>query len=373
MPRVIASLFVLAVAFGVVAALHAQPQAVRAKLTIDDLVHIKHPSGHQWTPDGSHVYWTYDDGGVNNVWAAPADGSAPPVPLTKYADGQNANAGVWSKDGKTFYFQHGGGLQAVSVTGGTPQPAWPTAAHATGFSWSPDATRIAFVVTPDTGAAPAAGANETTPVPSDLLVHSFATSQDQKIAHADNRITGVSWSADGSTLTYTVGAGPGGGPIQHLSSPPEIGNKIIFVANEGGGRGGGTGGQTFTVSSVDGTPASAGAGGRAGRAGGAGRGGGGRGGGAQIDATHVLQTRTSNGGKTRTTESVDTATGTATVLHEETEDKFFSAVNTTASAISPNRKWLLFTADTTGWDQIYVMSTAGGPITQLTKTPGEQQ
>jgi hypothetical protein len=46
----------------------------RANLTIDDLVHIKHPSGYQWTPDGSHVWWTYDDGGVNNVWAAAADG-----------------------------------------------------------------------------------------------------------------------------------------------------------------------------------------------------------------------------------------------------------------------------------------------------------
>ncbi|HEY3883906.1 MAG TPA: hypothetical protein VGL62_01765, partial [Vicinamibacterales bacterium] len=37
----------------------------RSKLTIDTLVHIKHPSGHQWAPDGRHVAWTYDDGGVN--------------------------------------------------------------------------------------------------------------------------------------------------------------------------------------------------------------------------------------------------------------------------------------------------------------------
>src|SRR5579871_531568 len=110
MPRVIASLFVLAVAFGVVAALHAQPQAVRAKLTIDDLVHIKHPSGHQWTPDGSHVWWTYDDGGINNVWAAAADGMGQPVQLTKYADGQAGAGGFWSPDSKMFYFQRNGAL-----------------------------------------------------------------------------------------------------------------------------------------------------------------------------------------------------------------------------------------------------------------------
>jgi Tol biopolymer transport system component len=59
------------------------------------------------------------------------------------------------------------------------------------------------------------------------------------------------------------------------------------------------------------------------------------------------------------------------LLHEETQDRFFSAVNTTANALSPNRKWLLFTADTTGWDQIYVMPALGGPVTQLTKTPGD--
>ena len=324
-----------------------------AKLTIDDLVHIKHPSNFQWTPDGSHVWWTYDDGGINNVWAAAADGKTPPVALTSYPDGQSGNGGIWSRDGKTFYFQHGGGLQSVSVDGGPPAPAWPSAARATGFAWSPDAARVAFVVAD--------------PSPS-LLVHSFADNRDQVVAHADAPITGVNWSADGTTLTYTVGAGQGAGPTQHQTIRPEIGNKLIFVAYEGG-RGGTTGGQVFSVPAIGGTatPATAGGARGGGRGAGVGRGGGGN----QIDATHVLSTRTSNGGKTRTTEATDTTTGTATLLHEETQDKFFSAVNNTANAMSPNRKWLLFTADSTGWDQIYVVPTAGGPITQLTKTPGD--
>ena len=92
---------------------HAQRPA-SATFTIDDLVRIKHPSGHQWTPDGSHVWWTYDDGGVNNVWTAAADGSGQPVQLTKYPDGQTGAGGFWSPDGRTFFFQRGGGLQAVS-------------------------------------------------------------------------------------------------------------------------------------------------------------------------------------------------------------------------------------------------------------------
>ena len=107
--------------------------------------------------------------------------------------------------------------------------------------------------------------------------------------------------------------------------------------------------------------------------GGAGFGGGGRGGGggAWLDNTHQLSASTSNNGKTRTTVSVDIITGEAKTLHEETEDKFFSAVNTTQSAISPDRKWVLYTADTSGWDQIHVVSTSGGASVQLTKTPGE--
>jgi hypothetical protein len=91
------------------------------KLTIDHLIQIKHPSGHQWTPDGKHVWFTYDDGGVNNVWAVPADGSSPAVALTNYPDGQAGGGGFWSGDGKTFLFQRGGGLLAVPVTGGAPQ------------------------------------------------------------------------------------------------------------------------------------------------------------------------------------------------------------------------------------------------------------
>src|SRR5438477_12999198 len=97
-------------------------------LTIDQLIQIKHPSGHQWTPDGSHVWFTYDDGGINNVWVAPADGSSPAVALTSYSDGQAGNGGFWSKDGQTFFFQRDGGLLGVSVSGGTPHAAWPSAA-----------------------------------------------------------------------------------------------------------------------------------------------------------------------------------------------------------------------------------------------------
>lgn len=166
------------------AALTAQTPATKpaAKITIDDLVHIKHPSGHQWTPDGRHVYWTYDDGGINNVWAASADGSGQAVQLISYPDGQTAAGGFWSKDGQTFYYQRAGDLLGVSVNGDAPRPAWPSAARGRGFTLSPDGTRVAFV----------SGL--------DLIVHTFAGDLDQRIAHVDGRIGATSWSPDGSSL-----------------------------------------------------------------------------------------------------------------------------------------------------------------------------
>ena len=315
-----------------------------SKLTIDQLIQIKHPSGHQWTPDGSHVWFTYDDGGVNNVWAAPVDGSGPPVALTTYPDGQSGAGGFWSRDGKMFFFPRDGGLLAVSLKGGAPHEAWASAAHGRGWALSPDGERVAFVANAANGF--------------DLIVHTIASNTDRTIAHSDSTMGAPVWTSDGENLTYTVGGG-GGGPIQHYASPPEIGPKLIFVATEFGR--GGRGGTTFTASATGGAPVQL----AGGAAGGFGRGG------ARIDATHTLVTRTSNSGLTRTTESVDANGGPPVILHVDTAAKFFSSVNTTNNAVSPDRRWLLYTSDVTGWDQIYVVPTTGGTPVQLTKAPGE--
>jgi len=191
------------------------PKRSSSKLTIDQLIQIKHPSAHQWTPDGSHVWFTYDDGGVNNVWAAPSDGSGPAIALTNYPDGQNGNGAFWSRDGQTFFFPRDGGLLAVSVKGGTPHGAWASAAHGRGFTLSPDGERVAFAANAASGF--------------DLVVHTLASNTDKTLAHSDSTMGAPAWSPDGASITYTVGGGAAA-PIQHYASPPEIGPKLIFVA-----------------------------------------------------------------------------------------------------------------------------------------------
>ena len=67
MPKLqLLSLPAMVLVAGTAASQTAKPGS-QPKLTIDQLIQIKHPSGHQWTPDGSHVWFTYDDGGINNV------------------------------------------------------------------------------------------------------------------------------------------------------------------------------------------------------------------------------------------------------------------------------------------------------------------
>jgi dipeptidyl aminopeptidase/acylaminoacyl peptidase len=85
----------------------------------------------------------------------------------------------------------------------------------------------------------------------------------------------------------------------------------------------------------------------------------------------MLSLRGSGDNKTRTWEAIDTSGGAPKTIHEEHEDKFFSAINNTVAAVSPDRKWLLFTADSTGWDQLYVVPTSGGEPVQITKVRGE--
>ena len=124
-----------------------------------------------WTPDGHHVWFTYDDGGISNVWAVAADGLSRPVAMTSYAEGQSASGAFWSKDSQTSCYQIDGELLAVSVKGCAPRTAWPSA----------DRARVAFLV---------GGGN--------MIVHTSATNSDQRVANTDGNIGGVSSSPKGS-------------------------------------------------------------------------------------------------------------------------------------------------------------------------------
>ena len=165
---------------------------------------------------------------MNNVWAAPADGTGKAVQLTNYPDGQAGAGGFWSGDGQTFFFQRGGRTargagdrrRRRSRRGRRRRAAADSRSRLTARASRSSSGRAAAAVAPAAVVVAVAGAagavvrarlrprrlrhRRNSGAGSDLIVHTFAGDADQKVAHVDGRIGGVSWSPDGTKLAYTT-------------------------------------------------------------------------------------------------------------------------------------------------------------------------
>ena len=86
-----------------------QPSAPRGggRLTIEQLIDIRHPSNPVWSPDGRHVAFLSERAGIANIFVADvAAASTAPAgarALTRYADGQGGGF-FWSADSTRVYF-----------------------------------------------------------------------------------------------------------------------------------------------------------------------------------------------------------------------------------------------------------------------------
>lgn len=89
-----------------------------------------------------------------------------------------------------------------------------------------------------------------------------------------------------------------------------------------------------------------------------------------IDSSRIVFARQSNQFKTRTIYVASIKDGIPKAIHEDKEEKFWSLPDWetgTEPVPSPDGRWIAFLSDTDGWDQIYVMPSAGGTPVQLTK------
>ena len=310
------------------------------RLTIEQLVEIKHPSNPVWSPDGEHVVFVWDRGGVGNLYLAGIDGRSQPVPLTSFPEGQIADA-FWSHDGQTIYFPHTGDLWQVSVTGGPPRPVWTTPGSEADIVPSPDGTRVAFVRSIP---APADGSQHG----GDLVVRSLADGAESQVAHDDVSIRGVVWSPDGSALAYTAGSKI----VHHDESPSYSGAKLIYRVSEY------VRGQVYAVRVAGGKPVAIGTPGE-------------YGGLAWVDPAHLVFDRQSSDFKKYAIYVADAGSGSARAIHEITEEKFWSIPDWGEAGAqpwpSPDGRWIAFLSDQDGWDHLYVMPTAGGEAVQITK------
>src|SRR4249920_2070047 len=93
------------------------PQVGGAKrMTIDQLIDIKHPSNPVWSPDGRRVAFNWERAGVSKIYVSDVAAPNPPRELP-VADATLAG-GFWSRDGRTLFVPKGGDLWRVPVDGG---------------------------------------------------------------------------------------------------------------------------------------------------------------------------------------------------------------------------------------------------------------
>jgi dipeptidyl aminopeptidase/acylaminoacyl peptidase len=308
--------------------------AAKNRLTIEQLIDIKHPSSPVWSPDGRKVAFIWERAGVSNIYVSNLQGRAEPTALTSYSDGRLRRI-FFSPDGQTIYFARNGDLWRVAVTGGEPHPAWRTALGDGDFVPSPDRTRIAVAVNNGEGQG------------SDLVVRSLSDGSQAKIAHHDISIDSPAWSPDGSEICYAGGAKL----IAHDSSPAYSGRKLIYANPEY------VPGVLYAVSSSGGPPLAIGTTGDYDAF-------------SWVDSTRIVFARQSNQFKTRTIYLANLRDGQPKPIHEDNEEKFWSLPDWetgTEPQPSPDGHWIAFLSDQDGWDHIYVIPSTGGTPIQITK------
>ena len=334
------AIILLAGASGALAQTSSRKPKLAQKLTIEQLIEIKHPSDPIWSPDGKLVTFVWDRAGVSNFYIANVDGHGEPKPLTSFSEGQVAGA-FWSEDSDLVYFPHDGELWQVAVTGGAPKPVWSKPDPGSGFVLSPDGKRVAFVRRSQAATGDA-------PHPSDLIIRWLSDGTESTTAHDDVSIRNILWSPDGASIAYIGGSKI----IHHDESPAYSGEKLIYRVSEF------VPGQIYALKIAGGTPVAVA---KPGEYGGL----------AWVDPTHLVFDGQSSDFKNYFIYLADAATGSTKTIHEIHEEKFWSIPDWGEAGAqpwpSPNGKWIAFLSDQDGWDHLYVMPASGGDAVQITK------
>ena len=215
-----------------------------ARLTIDALIDIKHPSNPVWSRDSRSIAFMWERAGVANLFVVAADGSSAPRAVTK--DGDPVAGVFWSADSETLYFLRGNVLMRAAADGSeAPRAAW-SPMPGRNMVASRDGRRVAYLVGGGNGGgrgagrggrgradAPVAEAAPPPSVPTEIRVRSLDDDSDKTVATFERPVTTLAWAADDDHLTFTTG---GAETIRHEQTPEVLRREDHLHHHGAGGR-----------------------------------------------------------------------------------------------------------------------------------------
>lgn len=127
-----------------------EPADLQPPVTIEQILAVRSVRAPVWSPDGREVGFTWGSGVDNSLWAADASAPGPGAPgaasLRQLAPLAGRASAAISPDWRAVAYVAKKHVWKVPLAGGRPQRLTGDEADYSGLNWSPDASRLAFII-----------------------------------------------------------------------------------------------------------------------------------------------------------------------------------------------------------------------------------